>query len=148
MFVSSTTVPIFVSGRQAITLSNQKDVRFIDGSWYMDKSQAPESSSTKYIPGKFEYDVVKQNQWVFTFCSNKLYIGSRLINIDDVKDPVSNLPHMLPSSNIFDEFMSKIGIKNDDHLIIYVQPKCFSAARMFWFLKVFGHEKVSIIDGS
>ena len=33
-----------------------------------------------------------------------------------------------------------------DHVIVYTQPGSFSAARCWWMLRLFGHEKVSILD--
>lgn len=54
---------------------------------------------------------------------------------------------MLPSAQEFANTMSGLGICNSDHVCVYVQKGCFSAARVWWTFKVFNHEKVCIIDG-
>ena len=47
----------------------------------------------------------------------------------------------------FAQACTKLGISDDDHVVIYVHKACFSAARVWWTFKVFNHDKVSIIDG-
>ena len=54
---------------------------------------------------------------------------------------------MLPSPEYFSEYVSQLGINNDDHIIVYTKPDCFSASRVWWTFKVFGHSKVSILNG-
>ena len=68
-------------------------------------------------------------------------------DIDSVSDKSTQLPHMLPSAQEFAHAMSAMGICNNDHVCVYVQKGCFSAARVWWTFKVFNHENVSILDG-
>jgi len=43
--------------------------------------------------------------------------------------------------------MSKLGISNDDRIIIYDRLNSRLSTRLFWTLKYFGHEKVQVLDG-
>ena len=43
--------------------------------------------------------------------------------------------------------VSEIGIKNEDTVVLYDNSVFFSSARAWWMFKIFGHEKIRIIDG-
>lgn len=74
--------------------------------------------------------------------------GSRLIDIDAVRDVSSPYPHMLPSATDFAKAMGEMGISNEDIVVVYDTPELgiFSAPRVGWMLKVFGHDKVHILN--
>ncbi|KAG9295131.1 hypothetical protein G9A89_006112 [Geosiphon pyriformis] len=73
--------------------------------------------------------------------------GARFFGIDEIKDRNSNLPHMLPSPEDFAKAVGNLGISETDHIIAYDSIGVFSAPRAYWTFKVFGHEKVSVLDG-
>ncbi len=74
--------------------------------------------------------------------------GAQLFEIDDVCDPDSSLPHMLPSPERFADIVGKMGIGNDCHVVVYDATGMTSAAaRVWWMFRVFGHDKVSVLDG-
>eukprot|EP00638_Chattonella_subsalsa_P008073 CAMPEP_0117752294 /NCGR_PEP_ID=MMETSP0947-20121206/11521_1 /TAXON_ID=44440 /ORGANISM="Chattonella subsalsa, Strain CCMP2191" /LENGTH=350 /DNA_ID=CAMNT_0005570911 /DNA_START=45 /DNA_END=1097 /DNA_ORIENTATION=- len=68
-------------------------------------------------------------------------------DIDGVSDKNVDLPHMLPSEDLFAESVANLGISNDQTLVVYTTENCFSAARGWWTFKCFGHEKVHILNG-
>ena len=41
----------------------------------------------------------------------------------------------------------RFGIKNIDHIIVYDNSDIYSSCRLWFSLKYFGHEKVSVLDG-
>jgi thiosulfate/3-mercaptopyruvate sulfurtransferase len=61
------------------------------------------------------------------------------------------IPFMLPSAAQLEALISDLGIDEDSHVVIVpagVHVLDFgAAARVYWTLKVAGHEKVSILDG-
>lgn len=74
--------------------------------------------------------------------------GSVHFDIDAVADPTSSLPHMLPSAADFAKKVGLLGIGDGDHVIVYDRLYGGSAAgRVWWMFRVFGYEKVSILDG-
>ena len=76
--------------------------------------------------------------------------GSKFFSIDECCDKQTKLPHMLPSASIFQEYMTLLGVSNDHHVIIYDNSArfgLFSAPRVWWMLRVFGHGMVSVLDG-
>ena len=73
--------------------------------------------------------------------------GAAFFDIDSVCDPDSSLPHMLPSPALFARSVSALGIGNDSHVVVYDTVGLYSAARVWWMFRVFGHERVSILAG-
>ena len=61
------------------------------------------------------------------------------------------VPFMLPSAAQLEALISDLGIDEDSHVVVVpagVHVLDFgAAARVYWTLKVAGHEKVSILDG-
>ena len=73
--------------------------------------------------------------------------GAAFFDIDGICDPDSSLPHMLPSPELFDRSVSALGVGNDSHVVVYDTVGLYSAARVWWMFRVFGHERVSILAG-
>ena len=74
--------------------------------------------------------------------------NARFFDIDDIKDHESSYPHMLPTAEGFAESMSELGLKRDDHLVVYDSHEqgIFSAPRVAFTLKIFGHSRVHILN--
>ena len=76
--------------------------------------------------------------------------GARYFSLSECSDPSSTLPHMLPTAEDFAKYVSNLGVENKHHVILYdnsVRFGIFSAPRVWWTFKVFGQEKVSVLDG-
>ncbi|KAL7620702.1 hypothetical protein AAE478_009697 [Parahypoxylon ruwenzoriense] len=73
---------------------------------------------------------------------------ARFFDLDKVIDKRSSYPHMLPSPKQFAEAMSSLGIRKEDTVVVYDSKELgiFSAPRVGWTLKVFGHPKVHILN--
>ena len=67
--------------------------------------------------------------------------GSRFFDMDNIADKSSSLPHMLPSEQAFAAAADCLGIANHTQVVVYDRTGLFSAARVWWTFKVFGHEK-------
>ena len=74
--------------------------------------------------------------------------SARFFDLDAVKDHDSPYPHMLPTAEGFARAMQKLGIRRDDTLVVYDthQLGLFSAPRVGWTLRVFGHPRVHVLD--
>src|SRR6185437_14228929 len=73
--------------------------------------------------------------------------GAVFFDIDDVAQPGTSLPHMIPSPERFAQKMAKRGIANDDRVIVYDTVGLSSAGRAWWMLRLFGHDNVALLDG-
>ena len=73
---------------------------------------------------------------------------ARFFDVDSIKDNDSPYPHMLPTCEVFAEAMEKLGIRKDDELVIYDTEELglFSAPRVGWTLRVYGHPRVHILN--
>ncbi|CAA0818523.1 Thiosulfate/3-mercaptopyruvate sulfurtransferase 1- mitochondrial [Striga hermonthica] len=103
----------------------EPDVKVLDASWYMpDEKRNPlQEYQVAHIPGTLFFDV------------------------DGIADRTTNLPHMLPSEEAFAAAVSALGIDNKDGLVVYDGKGIFSAARVWWMFRVFGHDRIWVLDG-
>ena len=73
--------------------------------------------------------------------------GAVFFDIDDVAEPGTALPHMIPSAARFAEKMAERGIGNEDRVIVYDANGLSSAGRAWWLLRLFGHDNVALLNG-
>jgi thiosulfate/3-mercaptopyruvate sulfurtransferase len=100
-------------------------IRIVDGSFKMPgvTPTAAEDYAKQHIPGAIFFD------------------------INAVADHTNTLPHMLPRPEQFAADMERLGIGDDQRVIVYDSTGLMSAARVWWMLRVFGHNKVAVLDG-
>ena len=74
--------------------------------------------------------------------------SARFFDLDVVKDHDSPYPHMLPTAEGFATAMQAMGIKRDDEIVIYDSKELgiFSAPRVGWTFRVFGHPSVHVLN--
>jgi thiosulfate/3-mercaptopyruvate sulfurtransferase len=73
--------------------------------------------------------------------------GAVFFDIDDVAEPGTSLPHMIPSAERFAAKMAERGVGNEDRVIVYDANGLSSAGRAWWLLRLFGHDNVALLDG-
>ena len=74
--------------------------------------------------------------------------GSVHFDIDHVADKSTPLPHMLPDAADFAKKVGLLGVGNGDRVVVYDRLYGGSAAaRAWWMFRVFGHDKVALLDG-
>src|SRR5947209_10224950 len=101
------------------------EIVVVDGSFYlpaMNRDAAAEYL-TGHIPGAVRFD------------------------IDAIADHSTPLPHMLPDAAQFARDVGALGIADTDTIVIYDGAGMYAAPRVWWTFRVFGAEKVFILDG-
>lgn len=73
--------------------------------------------------------------------------GAVFFDIDDVAEPGTDLPHMIPSAARFAEKMAERGIGDGNRVVVYDANGLSSAGRAWWLLRLFGHDEVALLDG-
>ena len=74
--------------------------------------------------------------------------GSAFVDMDhDVADTSASFHFMLPSSLQFAEAMSALGVGHDTLVVSYSGANHWWATRMWWMLRVFGHERAAVLNG-
>ena len=73
--------------------------------------------------------------------------GARFFDIDEVADHANPAPHMLPTAEQFAAAMERLGIGSEDRIIVYDNSPLRTAARGWFTLRMFGAEKVAVLDG-
>ena len=108
-------------------LNNLNKVKIIDSSWHLPNQKR---------------NAIKEY-------SNKHIINSVFFDIDKNSDQETDLPHMLPSVKKWEDIVSKLGISNDDNIIIYDNSDVISSCRCWYTFRYFGHDPslVSVLNG-
>lgn len=105
----------------------RSNVQILDASWHLPKTgrDAWREYKERHIPGAYFFD------------------------IDNCSDRTSPYDHMLPSADQFAEYAGKLGVSNSSHVVVYDTSDfgSFSAPRLWWMFRVFGHPHVSVLDG-
>ena len=73
--------------------------------------------------------------------------GALFFDIDELSDHGTNLPHMLPTAEVFARSMSAMGVGDRQTIVVYEQEGVFSAPRAWWMLRTFGARDVNMLDG-
>ncbi len=104
---------------------NHPDIRILDGTWFLPTE--PETGAEEYAKGHIP--------------------GARFFDIDDISDHRSSLPHMVPPVEKFLSRVRKLGVGDGHTIIVYDAKGLFSAARVWWMFRYFGHANVAVMDG-
>ncbi len=101
------------------------DLRVADASWHLPTAgrDARAEYEAKHIPGAVFFD------------------------IDDVADERSSLPHMAPPVEKFVSRVRKLGLGDGHRIVVYDSAGLFSAARVWWLFRYFGHPDVAVLNG-
>ena len=101
------------------------DLRIIDASWYLpDANRDPRAEyEAAHIP------------------------GARFVDLDEVSDARTDLPHMAPTPEKFASRMRRLGIGDGHRVVVYDGMGLFSAARMWWLFRLMGKTDVAVLDG-
>src|SRR5262245_28086806 len=73
--------------------------------------------------------------------------GTVFFDIDAIADHSTDLPHMLPGATQFAQEVGKLGIGNDDTIVVYDGAGLGGAPRVWWTFRAFGAKDVFILDG-
>jgi len=106
---------------------NIENVRVLDGSWHL-------PNSNRNASNEFHSKHIK---------------NSNFFDIDKNSNHQSTLPHMLPNKLDWENIMSKLGVKNSDHVVIYDNSDVISSCRVWYTFLYFNHDPdlVSVLDG-
>ncbi|MGR3436911.1 MAG: 3-mercaptopyruvate sulfurtransferase [Shimia sp.] len=101
------------------------DLRVLDASWYL--PDAGRDPRAEYAAGHIP--------------------GARFFDVDDVSDHRSDLPHMAPPPEKFASRMRALGVGDGHRVVVYDGAGLFSAARVWWLLRLMGKDDVAVLDG-
>ena len=114
--------PLMSTAELAFRLG-EPGLRILDASWHVDRRDARAAFVAAHVPGAAFFD------------------------IDDIADPTSMLPHMLPGAELFASKVGALGASNADAIVVYDNQAILSAARAWWMFRVMGHDNVRVLDG-
>jgi thiosulfate/3-mercaptopyruvate sulfurtransferase len=95
---------------------------------------------TKYLPNEAPLDGLTE--------FSKAHIpGARFADLDALADIEDPLPHMVPTPARFARVVGALGVSNASRVVAYDQKGLQSAPRIWWLMRLFGHEAVAVLDG-
>ncbi|MDO6963974.1 3-mercaptopyruvate sulfurtransferase [Rhizobium alvei] len=99
--------------------------RLVDASWYLpaQKRDAAAEYAEAHIPGAVFFDQ------------------------DAIADHSTNLPHTIPDPAFFAIEVSKMGISDQDTIVVYDGPGLFSAPRVWFLFRLMGARNVYVMAG-
>lgn len=101
------------------------DLRILDASWYM-----PATGRN----GRAEYE--------------RGHIpGARFFDIDEIADQRSGMPHTVAPVEKFMSRMRALGVGDGHRTVVYDGTGLFSAARVWWNMRLMGQRDVAVLDG-
>lgn len=120
--------PLLVSTDWLANHLHDANLRIVDTRWYLlDKEKNGNAEYTRgHIPGAIFLDVDR-----------------------DLASPPLHGPgrHPLPAPKAFAETASRAGIGPQTYVVAYDDAGGMNAARVWWLLRYFGHDGVSVLDG-
>lgn len=115
----------FVSTAWLAERLNDPAIRIVDGSWHLPPTGR--NGAAEYKAGHLP--------------------GAVFVDIDEVADKSSGLPHTLPSEAQFAAAVGVLGISNADTIVVYDQTGLFSAPRVAWMFRIYGAKNVKLLEG-
>jgi len=73
--------------------------------------------------------------------------GAGFFDVDAISDADTDLPHMVPTPGKFAKMVEDLGISTLSRVVFYDQKGIFSAARAWWLMGLFGHDRSGVLDG-
>jgi len=73
--------------------------------------------------------------------------NARFFDLKHFKDKDDIFPNTYPKPDYFEKEIQKLGIKNNQHIVIYDHNGIYSSPRVWWLFKLMGHQKVSVLNG-
>ncbi len=117
--------PFLISAEQLAGEIGRPGLSIVDASWYLPAQKR--FGHAEYLAGHIP--------------------GAVFFDQDAVVDPASDLPHTLPSAEVFAEAAGALGLRTTDTIVVYDGMGLFSAPRVWWMLRTFGAKDVRILDG-
>lgn len=103
----------------------KSDLRVLDASFYLpaQKRDADAEYAAGHIPGAIRFDQ------------------------DKIADHSTNLPHTIPAPDYFSAQVGKLGISENDRIVVYDGIGMFASPRVWWLFRVMGAKNVFVLDG-
>ncbi len=115
----------FISPAQLASQLSRSDISIVDASWYLPaEGREPKAE----------------------FLASRIP-SAQFFDIETVADRAHSCPHMLPSESVFTDCVQALGISGNSQVVVYDSKGLFSAARAWWMFRVFGHDRVQILEG-
>lgn len=119
------TSSFFITADELESRLGEPGLKVIDGSWYLPAQNRD---------ARREYDAGH-------------IAGAVFFDQDAVVEPGVDLPHALPSPDVFALHAGAMGIAASDTIVVHDGPGLFSAPRVWWLFRIMGARNAVILEG-
>ncbi|WP_068598547.1 sulfurtransferase [Vaginella massiliensis] len=117
------TQSVLISAEQLYNLTQHNDLILLDAT--IDKVNATlKNEPLEVIPGSFFFDIEQR-----------------------LSDHHSDLPHTIIDAKTFQNYARALGLDYDKTIVVYDRWGVYSSPRAWWTLKLFGFDKVYVLNG-
>jgi thiosulfate/3-mercaptopyruvate sulfurtransferase len=103
--------------------ASERDLRIVDLRWYLDGRSGRDAYARGHIP------------------------GAVFVDLADISGKSGAGRHPLPSRARFQAAMRAAGVNRGDRVVVYDDASASVAGRLWWLLRVFGHDAAAVLDG-
>jgi|TARA_B110000438_G_scaffold33821_1_gene33453 thiosulfate/3-mercaptopyruvate sulfurtransferase len=102
-----------------------------------------DASVPPVVPGYVSINALEENTGKFLAIP-----GARRFDYDKrVCKPNSTLPHMMPTAELFQAEVRKLGINQDSMVVVYDDVGVYASPRAWWMFRAMGHANIKVLDG-
>jgi thiosulfate/3-mercaptopyruvate sulfurtransferase len=113
-----------ISAQELHALPATIELRVIDLRWYLQGKRGADEYTNGHLPNAIFLDLEH-----------------------DLSAPSGPGRHPIPGPEQFAKAMSRLGVTAKTHLVVYDDASGSIAARLWWLCKLYGHKRVSVLDG-
>ena len=127
-----TALPLLVAPERLSDLLDDPSLRVLDATVWLQLH--PDGSEVTIESGRADFEAGHIPGAVFA-------------DLVELSDPVRPAWFMLPEAERFAEGMSRLGVGPGTHVVVYDGDDGVWATRLWWMLRAFGFDSVSVLDG-
>jgi thiosulfate/3-mercaptopyruvate sulfurtransferase len=125
-------LPLLVDAEQLVAALDDPSLRVLDATVWLQIH--PDGSEVTIESGRAAFD-------------EGHIPGAGFADLIELSDPERPTWFMLPEADRFSDGMSRLGVGSDTHVVAYDAEDGIWAARLWWMLRAFGFDAVSLLDG-
>jgi thiosulfate/3-mercaptopyruvate sulfurtransferase len=142
-----------LKGRVRVAIEDVNDRHIVSGEWleeHLDDQDLRIVDATVVLDPESWHANTGRSTWEESHIPGAIFVDL----IEELSDPAGDegLPegvraYRLPSAEAFAEAIGRHGIGNETAVVVYDTTAGMWASRLWWMLRVFGHDRVAVLDG-
>lgn len=130
-------------------MSSQRTPTLVSAQWLRDRlgdlSKQKAAKDLRVLDTTFDRDRIID---AYRDCYLKEHIPQSLFfDLHNCVESTPEIPRNLPKAHEFQDYLRRLGIWQNTHVVVYDREDMVPAFRTWWLFRLFGHKNISILDG-